>query len=100
MQLSSNIADNGKCFKQRFNIYLVGCTGHIFQLDIANLALTALMAKFEEYFVPSKNVTFESYKFFSADRKQGVSFDQYLAEMHTLRFKRFTSERQNSLWES
>ncbi len=42
------------------------------------------MTKFEEYFVPSKNVMFERYHFFSADQKQGMTFDQYLAELHTL----------------
>ncbi len=42
------------------------------------------MTKFEEYFVPSQNVTFERYTFFSADQKQGMTFDQYLVELHTL----------------
>lgn len=108
MQLTGNLADNWKRFKQRFNIYLAasGAGGdddklkasiflHVigedaldiynsFQQDEANLTLTVLMAKFEEYFVPSQNVTFERYKFFSHDQKQGVSFDQYLAELNTL----------------
>lgn len=75
-----------------------------FQQDEANLTLTVLMAKFEEYFVPSHNVPFERYKFFSHDQKQGVSFDQYLAELNTLsktcEFEHLkdTSERQDSLW--
>lgn len=43
-----------------------------FQLDEANLTLVGLMTKFEEYFVPSQNVTFERYKFFTHDQKQGV----------------------------
>ena len=42
------------------------------------------MDKFEEYFVPKQNITFERYKFFLCDQKQGVGFDQYLAELHTL----------------
>lgn len=108
MQLTGNLADNWKRFKQTFNIYLAasGAGGdddklkasiflHVigedaldiynsFQQDEANLTLTVLMAKFEEYFVPSQNVTFERYKFFSHDQKQGVSFDQYLAELNTL----------------
>ncbi len=41
------------------------------------------MTKFEGYFFPSKNVTFERYTFFSADQIQGITFDQYLAELHT-----------------
>ena len=36
------------------------------QQDEANLTLTVLMAKFEEYFVPSQNdITFERYTFLS-----------------------------------
>lgn len=108
MQLTGNLADNWKRFKQRFNIYLAasGAGGndeklkasiflHVigedaldiydsFQLNEANLMLTALMDKFEEYFVPKQNVTFERYKFFTHSQKQGVPFDQYLAELHTL----------------
>lgn len=107
MQLTGNLADNWKRFKQRLNIYLAasGAGGndeklkasiflHIiedsldiynsFQLDEDTLTLTALVAKFEEYFVHSQNVTFERYKFFTHDKKQGVPFDQYLAELHTL----------------
>lgn len=46
--------------------------------------LMALMTKFEGYFVPSQNVTFERYTFFTHDQKQVVFFYQYLAECHTL----------------
>ena len=108
MLLTGNLADNWKRFKQRFNIYLAasGAGGdddklkasiflHVigedvldiynsFQLDEDTLTLTVLITKFEEYFVPSQNVTFERYKFFTHDQKQGVPFDQYLAELHTL----------------
>lgn len=88
MQLTVIIADNWKRFKQRFNMYLAASgTGgddeklkaHIllhvigedaleiynsFQLDETNLTLAQLMARFEEYFVPRQNVTFERYEFF------------------------------------
>ncbi|XP_020556682.2 uncharacterized protein K02A2.6 [Oryzias latipes] len=108
MQLTGNLADNWKRFKQRFNIYLAASGAgngdeklkanillHVigedaldifnsFQLDEANLTLAELMTKFEEYFVPTQNVTFERYKFFTHDQKQGIPFDQYLAELHTL----------------
>lgn len=108
MQLTGNLADNWKRFKQRFNIYLAASGAgaddeklqaniflHVigedaldiynsFQLDEASLTLTQLMQKFEEYFVPRQNVTFERYKFFTYDQKQGVPFDQYLAELHTM----------------
>ncbi|XP_019746382.1 uncharacterized protein LOC109528343 [Hippocampus comes] len=108
MQLTGSLADNWKRFKQRFTIYIAasGAGGddeklkaHIllhvigedaldvynsFRLDEANLTLAELMKKFEEYFVPKQNVTFERYKFFTHDQQQGVPFDQYLAELHTL----------------
>lgn len=96
MQLTGNLADNWKRFKQRFNIYLAASGAgsgdeklkanillHVigedaldiynsFQLDEANLTLADLMTKFEEYFVPTQNITFERYKFFTHDQKQGV----------------------------
>nr|XP_054606603.1 uncharacterized protein K02A2.6-like [Nothobranchius furzeri] len=108
MQVTGNLAENWKRFKQRFNIYLTasGAGGddeklkaHIllhvigedaldiynsFQLDEADLTLADVMNKFEEYFVPKQNVTYERYKFFTHDQKQGIPFDQYLAELHTL----------------
>ncbi|XP_038139714.1 uncharacterized protein LOC119782701 [Cyprinodon tularosa] len=108
MQLTGNLADNWKRFKQRFNIYLTASGAgaddeklkanillHVmgedaldiynsFQLDEANITLAQLMEKFEEYFVPKQNVTFERYKFFTHNQKHGLPFDQYLAELHTL----------------
>lgn len=54
-------------------------------MDEANLTLAELMRKFEEYFMPSQNVTFDRYNFFTNDQKQGVPFDQNLAELHTPR---------------
>lgn len=42
------------------------------------------MGKFEEYFVPSTNITYERYRFFMCDQKQGVSFDPHCAELLTL----------------
>ena len=104
MQLTGNLADNWKRFKQRFNIYLAasGAGGedeklkasillHVigedaldifnsFQLDENNVTLPVLMAKFEEYFVPRQNVTYERYKFFTHDQKQGVPFDHTLSK--------------------
>lgn len=68
-----------------------------FQQDKSNLTLTVLMAKFEEYFVPSQNVTFERYNFFSHDQKQGVSFDHYLAELNTLSKTRESENLKDSL---
>nr|XP_054602637.1 uncharacterized protein K02A2.6-like [Nothobranchius furzeri] len=108
MQVIGNLAENWKRFKQRFNIYLTasGAGGddeklkaHIllhvigedaldiynsFQLDEADLTLADVMNKSEEYFVPKQDVTYERYKFFTHDQKQGIPVDQYLAELHTL----------------
>ena len=107
MPLTGNLTDNWRRFKQRFNIYMAasGCGAkkddkvkasillHVigedaldiynsFQLD-DNASLDELMDKFEEYFVPKQNITFERYTFFSCDQKQALGFDQYLAELHT-----------------
>ena len=108
MQFSGNLADNWKRFKQRFEIYLAASgAGHgdeklqaqillhvigedvldiynSFQIAPDDLKLPTLLNKFEEYFVPTKNITFERYKFFSCDQKPGNTFDLYLAELYTL----------------
>ncbi|KAL7883911.1 hypothetical protein SRHO_G00015690 [Serrasalmus rhombeus] len=108
MQFSGNLADNWKRFKQRFEIYLAASGAgqgdeklqaqiflHVigedaldiynsFQTAPADLKLSTLLKKFEEYFVPTKNITFERYKFFSCDQKPGNAFDLYLAELYTL----------------
>ncbi|KAL7382234.1 hypothetical protein ABVT39_019031 [Epinephelus coioides] len=108
MQFDGNLVDNWKRFKQRFNIYLAasGAGGddnkkkasillHViggqaleiynsFQLNEAELTLNVLMDKFEENFVPCTDVMYERYKFFICDQKQGVRFDQYVVELHTL----------------
>lgn len=102
MPLTGNLALNWKHLKQRFNIHIAagGDDGRLkantllnmigkdaldmynsFQLDQDNLTLAELIRKCEEYFMFSQNVTFERYKFFTHDRKQGVPFDQYLAEL-------------------
>lgn len=57
---------------------------NIFNISDGERKLDVIMTKFEEYFVPSTNVTYERYKFFICDQKQGVSFDQYYAELLTL----------------
>lgn len=108
MQFSGNLADNWKCFKQRFEIYLAASGAgqgdekkqaqiflHVigedaldiynsFQIAPNDLKLPTLLEKFEDYFVPTKNITFERYKFFSCDQKPGNTFDLYLAELYTL----------------
>lgn len=48
------------------------------------MTLDVLTTLFKDYFVPSKNITFEGYIYFPADKKLEVGFDQYLAELHTL----------------
>ena len=108
MQFTGNLAYNWKRFKQRFEIYLAasGIGGrdekvqaqillHVigedaldifnsFQIEDENLKFSTVVAKFEAYFIPTKNITYERYKFFSCDQKSGVSFDQYLAELYVL----------------
>ncbi|KAI2665926.1 hypothetical protein H4Q32_023044 [Labeo rohita] len=55
-----------------------------FQIPVDEFKLQNVMDRFEEYFVPKLNVMYEKYKFFSCNQKGGESFDQYLAELHTL----------------
>lgn len=91
MQFSGNPADNWKRFNQRLNAYLSasGAGGdenpkasiflHVIEdarNDQRDLTLTVVMTKFEDYFMPSANFTFERYKFFSANQNIDVSFSE------------------------
>lgn len=88
MAASGAGGDDGK-LKAHILLHVIGEDAldiyNSFQLDEANLTLAQLMTKFEEYFVPRQNMTFERYNFFTHKQKQGVPFDQYLVELHTLR---------------
>lgn len=55
-----------------------------FHISAGELKLSVIMTKFEEYFVPSTNVTYERYNFFICDQKKGIISDQYYAELLTL----------------
>ena len=43
-----------------------------------------VIKQFEEYFIPHKNESLESYKFFSRKQKENESFDVYLTELRKL----------------
>lgn len=57
---------------------------HSFHIEPNKLKRDTVMEKSETYFVPTKHITIERYKFFSCDQKLGNTFDQYFAELYTL----------------
>ena len=48
------------------------------------LKLLLILAKFEEYCLPRKNVTYVHYKFFSCCQREGQSFDCFVTELKKL----------------
>ena len=48
------------------------------------LRIIAILAKFEEYCLPRKNITYLCYKFFSYRQREGQSFDHFVTELKKL----------------
>nr|XP_015910100.2 uncharacterized protein LOC107441381 [Parasteatoda tepidariorum] len=59
-------------------------TTFTFEGDESSEKYTDVVAKFQEYCVPRRNIVFESYKFFSCSQQEGQSFDVYLTQLKTL----------------
>ncbi|KAF0764620.1 Uncharacterized protein FWK35_00011319 [Aphis craccivora] len=106
----SNIAEKWKLFKQRFDIYLMAsnqqtceekrkvalmlhCLGseilpvyNSFEFNKVNDAAkyNAVINKFDEYFIPKKNIVYEQHMLFTRDQKTGESIDEYVKELRLL----------------
>ena len=108
LDLSGNVAENWKRFKQRFELYNVASGTstkdeklqtslllHVIgdtALDIYNtftfdrgdeLKLGKVLQKFEEYCTPKKNVTYERHRFFTRSQNEGETIDQYATELRS-----------------
>ena len=69
------------------------------------MKLEPVMAKFDEYMNPKKNIPYLRYKFFSYNQIEGLSIDDYVTELKlksshcefgTLIWK--SNQRQNRCW--
>ncbi|KAF2893713.1 hypothetical protein ILUMI_12461 [Ignelater luminosus] len=105
MQLTGNQAENWKRWKQRFEIYAkatelhkkdeeIRCAQLLFYLgeDVIPIYNTfvfkdgekdkieILKTKFENYFLPKKNITYERYKFFSSRQGEEV-IDTFITDL-------------------
>lgn len=107
LQLTGNVAENWRKFKQRFQLYLTAIGAdeestktkasvflHVvgddalevynnfqFQALDDKMKLDKILEKFEEYCIPKRNVTFERHKFFTCVQKTGETVDQYVTEL-------------------
>ncbi|CAI5671480.1 unnamed protein product [Oreochromis niloticus] len=106
LQLTGNVAENWRRFKQRFTLYLsaIGLDEasdkkqasvflHVVDveaLEVYNnftftdgdgIKLNKIMEKFEAYCIPKRSVTFERHRFFTCVQKTGETIDQYVTEL-------------------
>lgn len=107
LQLTGNVAENWKRFKQRFELYLAAIGAdeksakmkasvflHVvgdealevynnftFATEADKMKLPKIMEKFEAYCIPKRNVTFERHRFFTCVQKMGENIDQYVNEL-------------------
>ncbi|XP_030851255.1 uncharacterized protein K02A2.6-like [Strongylocentrotus purpuratus] len=108
LELTGNLAENWKRFKQRFELYNVASgmskteekaqTSMLLHvigeeaLDIYNtfqfeedtgdeMKLEKVLKKFENYCMPKRNVTFERHKFFTRSQHKNETTDQYATEL-------------------
>lgn len=108
LSLQGNLAINWKKWYQSFKLYMtaselseesekrkVAVFLHMIgqdSLDIFNsfgvdeniIKLSDLVKRFEEYFVPKTNVTYESFKFFTRKQTQNESIDDFMTDLVNL----------------
>ena len=56
----------------------------VFGTEESKDKLEDVTKKFEEYFIPKRNVTYERHCFFMRNQLQGETIDQYVTELRTL----------------
>lgn len=110
LSFEGNMAENWNFFKQKFEIYLHASRlsdeseenkGYILLNRIGDKALKIynnfqwsaterkneyphIKKKFEDYFIPTKNVTYERYLFFTRNKKETESYDTYVTNLRQL----------------
>lgn len=110
IQWTGNMSENWKFFKQKFEIFriaskvtiesddyqvalllsLVGdralkiYNNFVFETDGDKYKLDKVMKKFDDYFMPEKNVTYERHKFFLREQKPDEKIDSYVTELRDL----------------
>ena len=47
------------------------------------MKIDVVVQKFEDYFTPKKNITYQRYRFFSYNQSDGQSIDSYATELRT-----------------
>lgn len=55
-----------------------------FDLDIDTIGYSALLTKFEEYFTPKLNLTYERHKFFTRQQQNNESINDYITVLQNL----------------
>lgn len=110
MNWSGNLCENWKFFKQKFDIYLIASKSNlessnyqvalllnvigdrslkvfnnfVFANEEEKSNLASVLKKFDLYFMPDKNVTYERHKFFLREQGENEKIDQYVTELRDL----------------
>lgn len=110
MTWSGNLSDNWKFYKQKFILYLQATksdnessefkssillssigdkalkvyNNFVFENEEDKMKLEKIIAKYDEYFLPEKNVTYERHVFFLRNQLDGESIDNYITELRDL----------------
>lgn len=107
---TGNMAENWSFFKQRFDIYMVASKSNkenseyqialllsvigdralkiynnfTYSADEDKSNIKVVIDKFANYFIPSKNVTYERHVFFLREQKQDENIDSYVTDLRDL----------------
>ena len=59
------------------------CYSFNFTDDEESMTFDVVIQKFDDYFTPKKNITYQRYQFFSYNQSNGQSIDSYATELRT-----------------
>lgn len=108
LDMEGNLSDNWEKWKKEFKFFLLASESNAkadevktsmmlssigararevyynFEFDAGEeLKLNIVIDRFDNYFKPKKNVTFQRYKFFTTSQKEGQKFDEFLTELRS-----------------
>ncbi|XP_044766427.1 uncharacterized protein LOC123322548 [Coccinella septempunctata] len=84
MKLEEDPAVEWKFFLQKFKIFIQATKAESESEEYKAALLLNCIEKFEAYFIPSVNVTYERYIFFTRDMEESETVDEYVTQLKQL----------------